>query len=151
VDTGTNPSWVARTLFAIRWKFGALLGWDDPDSGVESRVPTLRDRLPADLRERPAGPEFDRLPFRSVYLTENEWAAEMANQTVHGVMHIGWVPDDVGGYRGQMAVLVKPNGLFGTAYMAAIAPFRHLIVYPPLMREIEQEWRVNTPRDPPAA
>jgi hypothetical protein len=151
VDTGTNPSWVARTLFAIRWKLGALLGWDDPDSGVGSRVPTLRDRLPADLRERPAGPEFDRLPFRSVYLTENEWAAEMANRTVHGVMHIGWVPDDVGGYRGQMAVLVKPNGLFGTAYMAAIAPFRHLIVYPPLMREIEQEWRVNTPRDPPAA
>jgi len=26
------------------------------------------------------------------------------------VMHIGWVADDVGGYRGQMAVLVKPNG-----------------------------------------
>jgi hypothetical protein len=41
----------------------------------------------------------------------------------------------------QMAVLVKPNGLFGTAYMAAIRPFRHLIVYPPAMRQIEREWR----------
>ena len=49
---------------------------------------------------------------------------------MHGVMHIGWVPDGSGGYRGQMAVFVKPNGLFGTAYMAAIRPFRHLIVYP---------------------
>jgi hypothetical protein len=37
-----------------------------------------------------------------------------------------------------MAVLVKPNGLFGSAYMAAIRSFRHLIVYPRLIREIER-------------
>ena len=59
---------------------------------------------------------------------------------MHGVMHVGWVPDGHGGYRGQMAVLVKPNGRFGAAYMAAIRPFRHLIVYPPLMRLIERKW-----------
>ena len=140
-DTADNPSRFARTLFAIRWKIGAIFGWDDPGTGVGSRVPTLRDRLPADLRDGPSGPRFDRLPFTSVYLTDNEWAAEMANRTVHAVMHIGWVPDDAGGYRGQMAVLVKPNGLPGRAYMAAMAPFRHLIVYPPLMRGIGQEWR----------
>lgn len=28
-------------------------------------------------------------------------------------MHVGWVPDGSGGYRGQMAVLVEPNGLLG--------------------------------------
>jgi hypothetical protein len=39
-----------------------------------------------------------------------------------------------------MAVLVKPNGLLGTVYMAAIRPFRHLIVYPAIMREMEQAW-----------
>jgi hypothetical protein len=149
-DTATNPSRVARALFAIRWKLGALLGWDDPNSGVGSRVPTLRDRLPIDLRDGPSGPEFDTLPFRSVYLTHNEWAAEMANRTVHGVMHIGWVTDETGGYRGQMAVLVKANGLFGRAYMAVIAPFRYLVVYPPLMREIGQAWQAETPDDPPA-
>ncbi len=54
----------------------------------------------------------------------------MANRTVHSVMHVGWVPDGTGGYRGQMAVLVKPNGWFGAAYMAAIKPFRYLVVYP---------------------
>jgi len=27
--------------------------------------------------------------------------------------------------------------------MAAIRPFRHLIVYPALMREIEREWRAR--------
>ena len=110
----------------------------DADPGP--RDPTLRDRLPADLRDAPSGPEFDRLPFSSLYLLEDEFAAEIVNRTVHGVLYLGWVPDGSGGYRGQMAVLVKPNGLLGTAYMAAIRPFRHLIVYPPLMREIEQEW-----------
>ena len=144
-DTSRNPSRVARALFAIRWKLGELLGWDDPDSGFGSRGPTLRDRLPADLRDEPAGPEFDTLPFSSVYLTDNEWAAEIANRTVHGVLHMGWVPDGAGGYRGQMAVLVKPNGLFGKAYMAAIAPFRHLIVYPPLVREIGRRWQADAP------
>jgi hypothetical protein len=49
-----------------------------------------------------------------------------------------------------MAVLVKPNGLLGTAYMAAIMPFRHLIVYPPLMREIGQAWRASADDPTPA-
>ncbi|AZM56573.1 DUF2867 domain-containing protein [Streptomyces sp. WAC 01529] len=140
-DTAESPSWIARTLFAIRWQLGKIFGWDNPDSGVGARVATLRDRLPADLREGPTGPEFKKLPFSSVYLTDDEWASEMSNRTVHGVMHLSWVPDGKGGYRGQMAVLVKPNGLFGTAYMAAISPFRHLLVYPPLMREIGETWR----------
>ena len=58
-------------------------------------------------------------------------------------MHIGWVPDGAGGYRGQMAVLVKPNGRFGHAYMAAIAPFRHLIVYPVLIPSIGRRWQAS--------
>jgi hypothetical protein len=45
-----------------------------------------------------------------------------------------------------MAVLVKPNGLLGRAYMAGIAPFRHLIVYPPLMRDIGQGWQAGAER-----
>ena len=142
-DPAQGSSRVARTLWAIRWKLGELLGWDDPDAGLGSRVPTLRDRLPADLREAPSGPEFDALPFTSLYLLDDEWAAETANRTVHGVMHMGWVRDETGGYRGQMAVLVKPNGLFGTAYMAAIRPFRHVIVYPPMLRQIGREWRAR--------
>jgi hypothetical protein len=136
-----GSSRAARTLWAIRWKVGELLGWDGPDAGLGSRVPTLRDRLPADLRDAPSGPDFD--PFTSLYLLEDEFAAEMANRTVHAVMHLGWVPDGAGGYRGQMAVLLKPNGLFGAAYMAAIKPFRYVIVYPALMRQIGREWRAG--------
>jgi hypothetical protein len=104
-----------------------------------------------DLREAPSGPELDTLPFEPLYLLHDEWAAEVANSTMHGVMHLGWVPDGHGGYRGQMAVLVKPNGLLGEAYMAAIRPFRHLIVYPAMLRQIERAWMAggeNRPRAP---
>jgi hypothetical protein len=149
-DPSQGSSRAARALFAIRWKVGELLGWDGPDAGLDSRVPTLRDRLPADLRDAPAGPDFEALPFASLYLLEDEWAAEIANRTMHGVMHLGWIPDGTGGYHGQMAVLVKPNGLFGAGYMAAIRPFRHLIVYPRMIREIGRDWRSDAGEPTPA-
>lgn len=150
-DPSQGASRTARALWAIRWKVGGLLGWDGEDAGLGSRVPTLRNRLPADLRKGPSGPNFDPLPFSSLYLTGDEWAAEIANKTVHAIMHIGWVPDETraGGYRGQMAVLVKPNGRLGSIYMAIINPFRHMIVYPPALRQMEQAWRAAT--DGPAA
>jgi hypothetical protein len=143
LDPERSGSRAVRLLFALRWKIGGLLGWDDPATGVGSRVPTLRDRLPADLREGVSGPAFDALPFSALYLTDDEFAGEIANKTVHGVVHLGWVPDGDGGHRGQMAVLVKPNGLLGVAYMAAIAPFRHVLVYPPMLREIGRAWRAG--------
>jgi hypothetical protein len=144
LDPAKSRSTAVRALFDLRWKVGGLLGWDAPDAGVGTRVPTLRDRLPADLRDGPSGPDFDALPFKPLYLTDNELAAETANRTVHGVMHLGWIQDATGGYRAEMAVYVKRNGLFGTAYMAAIMPFRYLLVYPPMLREVGREWRERT-------
>jgi hypothetical protein len=143
-DPSQSSSVAIRTLTAIRWKIGELFGWDGADTGVGSRVPTLRDRLPVDLRRGPSGPKTHALPFASLYLTEDEWAAEAANRTMHGVIHIGRVPDKTGGFRAQMAVYVKPNGLLGIGYMAAIRPFRYLVVYPPMMRELGRIWRAET-------
>ena len=139
-DPSRSSFGAVRALFAIRWKLGELLGWDRPDAGLGSRVPTLRDRLPADLRQTETRPEFDALPFSPLYVTDDEMAAETANRTVHGVMHMGWVREGTGGYRGQMAVYVKPNGLLGEGYLAAIKPFRHLIVYPAMLRDIGRRW-----------
>jgi hypothetical protein len=139
----------ARMIWAIRWKVGELLGWGNPDAG--SKAPTLRDRLPEDLRAAPTGPEFGALPFTSLYLLDDEWAAEIANRTMRGVLHVGWIPVGTGHYRGQLAVYVKPNGLLGTAYMAAIRPFRHLIVYPQMLRQIGRAWRVGVATYPPAS
>jgi hypothetical protein len=141
-DPSRSSSSAVRTLFAIRWKLGELFGWDEPDPAAGSEAPTLRDRLPADLRDAPA-PDFEALPFTSLYMVEDEFAAEVANRTMHGVMHIGRIPLKTGGFRAQMAVLVKPNGRFGSAYMATIRPFRHLIVYPAIMRESERQWRAG--------
>src|SRR3954447_23053164 len=140
--TEESPSRASRALWAIRWKLGEVFGWDEVKEGdLPSDWQMLRDRLPADLRDGPSGPEFETLPFKPVYLLEDEWAAELANKTVHGVLHLSWVPGDEGGYRGQMSVYVKPNGLFGRAYLAAIQPFRHLVVSPPMLRELERRWR----------
>lgn len=144
-DPERDSSGATRVLWAIRSKTGALLGWDDPARGLGKRVPTLRDRLPDDLRDGPSGPEGNGLPFSSLYLTDDEWLSEIANATVHGLLHIGWVEDDDGGYRGQMAIYVKPNGLAGRAYMLAIKPFRHTIVYPALLRRIGRDWRTGEP------
>ena len=110
-DPSQSLPGAARALWALRWKLGELLGWDDKDDGVGSRVSTLRDRLPADLRDAPPVPEVDSLPFSSLYLREDEWAAEVANRTMHGVMHIGWVPDGNG-------ALPRPDGGLGEAKWA---------------------------------
>lgn len=152
-DPARQPAPV-RALFALRLKLGAVLGWDDPSTGTGTgtgaKAMTLRDRLPPDLAGGPSGPDFGVLPFTSLYQTDDEFAAELANRTMHGVLHLGWVPDDDGGHRGQLAVLVKRNGVFGSAYMAAIKPFRHLLVYPLMLRRLERKWRTPTPSGGPA-
>lgn len=130
----------AQALMRIRVQLGALLGLDDPQTGVGARVQTLKQRLPADVPGATDPPAGGSLAFETVYRLKDEWAAEIANRTMHGVLHLGWVPIGEGRYRGQMAVLVKPNGLQGRAYMAAIRPFRHLIVYPSMLRRIERVW-----------
>ena len=141
-DLERSTSTPVRLLVAIRTKLGERLGWDESGAGFGSRVTSLRDRLPADLRT----PAFDvhlRLPFRPLLATDDEWAGEAANRTMHGVLHLGRVPRQDGGFGVQLAVLVKPNGLAGTAYMAAIKPFRYLVVYPQLLRAIERAWKAE--------
>ena len=149
LDPSHSASPAVRALFAMRWKLGALLGWDEEDAGIGGRVTALRARLPAELRATPA-PAFVALPFASLYLLNDEFAAEIANRTMHGVMHLGWVAETEGRYRGQMAVLVKPNGAFGETYMGAIRPFRRLLVYPPLMHEFGRAWHAPAQEPTPA-
>jgi hypothetical protein len=134
---------VVAALFALRWRLGALFGLDRGETGLGTRVPSLRDRLPADLSAAVDTNLPAESAFRPVYVTDDEAALEIANETMHGVLHLGWVPEGDGGYRGQMAVLVKPNGLLGRAYMAAIAPFRYALVYPLMLRTIGRLWRTT--------
>ncbi|WTX00765.1 DUF2867 domain-containing protein (plasmid) [Streptomycetaceae bacterium NBC_01309] len=137
-DSRKDP-FPVRFLFAVRWKLGALFGWDTPQAGVGERVTSLRNRLPQDLAQTAddATPCTD--PFTELYQTDNEAARELANETVHDIMHLGWVQVD-DGYELRMAALVKPNGAFGRLYMGFIAPFRYLIIYPALTEQWERAW-----------
>jgi hypothetical protein len=144
-----GKSVATRLLFGIRFRLGGWLGWDD----AAARLPipgggetTLRARLPADLRGSANDVGLGSSRFTPLYRTDDEWAAEISNRTVHAVMHLAWIDKGEGRYQGQMGVYVKPRGRLGAAYMAAIAPFRHVIVYPALMRGIEHAWNARAAR-----
>jgi Protein of unknown function (DUF2867) len=128
---------VVGLLFTVREALGRAFDWDG--AADDPARPSLRDRLPADLRHSPST-VTPAMGFTPLYQVDDEWAAELINKTVHGVIHLGWVPDQSGGYRGQMAILVKPNGLLGRAYMTAITPFRYLIVYPRMLKGVGRKW-----------
>lgn len=144
----------ARALWCVRDLLGRWVGLGristpaDPGSmrpaGAQpipgTQETSLADRLPADLRDTAAGPRFEYLPFVTLYRADQEFAAETSNRTVHAVLHLAWVDQGGGRYRGQMAVYVKPRGRLGHAYMGLIRPFRYWIVYPALMRQIERSW-----------
>ena len=123
---------------------GRWFGWD---GGAERPIPgrdetSLAERLPDDLRGTAAGLKIGS-SFSPLYRTDTEFAAELSNQTVHGVLHLAWVDRGHGRYQGQMAVYVKPRGRLGKQYMAFIAPFRHWVVYPALLRQIERAWQAR--------
>jgi Protein of unknown function (DUF2867) len=150
----TRALWRLRDLLGEWFGLGRIHveGTTAPDQGAGAlpipgtTATTLADRLPEDLRGTAADTDFGSLPFSPLYRTDLEAAAEVSNQTVHGVAHLSWVDQGGGRYRGQMAVYVKPRGLFGRAYMALIKPFRYLIVYPALMREFERAWSCEHPQ-----
>jgi hypothetical protein len=143
-----------RALWGLRELLGRWLGLDrnstPPDATDDAenalaipgtRETTLLERVPDDLRGTAAVSIAPDKPFRALYRTDREYAAELSNRTVHGVLHLGWVEQDDGRYRGQMAVLVKSRGRFGQAYMAFIKPFRHALVYPALLRVADRAWQ----------
>jgi hypothetical protein len=153
LDPAQSDSSATRFLWQLRDRLGAWFGLgtitvpvDHDSTASRQAIPgtgetSLLERLPEDLRGTAADADFNSVPFSPLYRTDREVAAEVSNQTVHGVAHFGWADQGKGRYQGQMAVYVKPRGPFGHAYMALIKPFRYLIVYPALMRQFERAWR----------
>ena len=156
--TGSDPahaeSGPTRFLWQLRDRLGTWLdlgGISSPADGSGGRLTipgtdefSLAERLPADLRDTTAGLSFASLPFEPLYQTDVEFAAEISNRTVHAAMHLAWAEQGNDRYQGQMAVYVKPRGVFGKGYMELIKPFRHWIVYPALMRQTERTWKART-------
>jgi len=152
LDPANADSLPARALWRIRDRLGAWFDLgriSEPDDGEQglpipgTEQTSLTERLPDDLRGSPWHHDFGSLPFKPLYRTDNESAAEISNKTVFGVLHLAWVDKGHGQFQGQMGVYVKPRGAFGRAYMAFIKPFRYWVVYPALMRQIERRWKAS--------
>jgi hypothetical protein len=140
----TRMLWRLRDLLGSWLDLGRISAPTDGGAGglpIPGGVETsLAERLPEDLRGSAEDVDFGSLPFSPLFQTADEFAAEVSNRTMHGVMHLAWVERGEGRYQAQMAVYVKPRGAAGRAYMALIKPFRYLIVYPALMRQSERMW-----------
>ncbi len=107
-----ETSILVRALFGLRLALGKIFGWDN-DQGIG---------------------------FYEVFRDPREQVLRIENKTVTALMHLGWVQKPNHTWTAQMAVFVLPRGRLGRWYMRAIAPFRHRIVYPALMRAGKRRW-----------
>ena len=157
LNLARNGPRVVRALFRLRAQLGRWFRWNDGEwDGKTVKLPipgctetTLRDRLPEDLKNRLPDPRERAKKFLLLYSTDNEWAAELSNSTVHAIEHLVWIDQGGGRYRGQLGVYVKPRGWFGSFYLALIGPFRRAIVYPVAIARIESVWQSRNGPQPP--
>lgn len=137
-DALLSASALVRALVAIRGFAGRLFGWDRarPEHAAESYV----HRLSPEQRSRSLVPPGTADgPFRSVYVYPAEALSEVRNATVHAFSCMALRPRG-SGYRLYWAVYVKPVSPLTRLYMAAIDPFRRVIVYPTILRRARAEW-----------
>jgi len=92
-----------------------------------------RSLVPMGVREGPNG------LFRVVYQFENEKLVELINRTAHAAA-LSALVETANSYRFYFAVYVRSVGRLTPFYMAAIDPFRKLIVYPSLLRSVRATW-----------
>jgi hypothetical protein len=139
---------IARSLALLRVFLGETFGLDQNINSLP--IPgcietSLKDRLSAEDRKRSlaevsaeGAPDEDS--WRIVYLYEDEILIELSNNTVHALMHGGWVHKSGNYFTARLAVYAKPRGTMGELYMKLIMPFRHAIVYPVMMEEVKKRW-----------
>jgi len=133
-----TPSPLVSALLNIRFFVGRRLGWDREPAATcwESFAKRLTD---ADLSRSLVPPGTPEGPFRVVYSFENEQLLEIINRTAHAAALSALVETE-NAYRFYFAVYVCSVSRFTPVYMAAIDPFRRLIVYPSLLRSVRANW-----------
>lgn len=140
----------AAALFALRGVLGRILALDDDDGtrAIPGRDETrIRARLDDADRARDRGvlPPRYAGAFETVYGFADEALFEIANRTVHALLHLSWVPSPDGHRRVVLAVYVRARGAGGRAYLALIRPFRHAVVYPAWITHVVRTWQVRRP------
>lgn len=134
---GNAPAAV-KALFALRHYVGNLLGWDDRAAVREGA--SFADRLTVEDRAASLDtPGTAHGSFNILYRFEHEQLAEIRNATVLAFSSLSIRPVP-GGYLLYLGVFVQPVHRFTRLYMALIAPFRRVIVYPALIRQVQSAW-----------
>jgi len=140
-----------RALLGLRRVLGTLFGWDRDESlAIPGCTETsLRERLSTADRERDRSVEFSspttQLPFRSVYVFEDEALLEVSNRTIHALLHLSRVETSERRWSVVMAIYIKSRGRLSNAYMALIKPFRYAVVYPALIKHLMRSWEALRP------
>lgn len=123
---------LSGALFRFREWLGRVFGWDD---AAPLAIPGSTECSVAERLSGQAAPADRVGPFQRIYRTEREALYEISNRTVHALMHLGEADG-----RPVMAVYVKTRGVLSQLYLWLIAPFRHLVVYPAMLRTARAAW-----------
>jgi hypothetical protein len=134
------PGLPTRLLFGMRRLLGRVFGWDR-----ETQATVALERLSEAQRRSSLTPpgSADGI-FRLLYEFPNESVGEIRNATVHAFVCMALAPR-ASGYRFYLAVYVEPVSWLTPLYMAAIEPFRRLIVYPALLARLRAAWIASYP------
>jgi hypothetical protein len=129
---------VVQGLFWLRGCIGGLFGWDHGRPAWKAE--SYADRLsPADRAQSLAAPGTPDGKFSLLYRFEDEQLSELRNATVHAFASLSIRPTP-GGYLAYVGVFVRPVHRFTRLYMAGIAAFRRLVVYPAIIRKMQSAW-----------
>jgi hypothetical protein len=139
----------ALALLRFRRVLGLLLRLD-ADRALA--IPGCREeRVRARLDDADRAADTGLLPsrvgsaFEPVYAFAEEALLEIANRTIHALLHLSWVAAPNGHRTVVLAIYVKSRGWQSRAYLALIRPFRHMVVYPAWIAHLTRTWEVLRP------
>jgi Protein of unknown function (DUF2867) len=139
----------AAALLWLRRALGRVFALDaDRALAIPGRSEQrVRERLDDADRARDLGVLPSRVgsAFEPVYAFDDEALLEIANRTIHALLHLSWVPAASGHRFVVLAVYVKSRGWQSRAYLALIRPFRHAVVYPAWIAHMTRTWQVLRP------
>ncbi len=134
----THPPPLVRALLNMRFFVGWLLRWDrEPAATTWETFATRMTTADGSKSLAPAGTREGL--FRVVYRFENEQLLELINRTAHAAA-LSALVETANAYRFYFGVYVRSVSRFTPIYMALIDPFRKLVVYPSLLRNVRAKW-----------
>jgi hypothetical protein len=139
----------AGGLIWLRRVLGQVLALD---SDRAQPIPGRREnRVRARLTDADRARDLGLLPdkvagnFEVVYAFADEALLEIANKTIHALLHLSWIESAHGRRAVALAVYVKSRGWQSRAYLALIKPFRFAVVYPAWIAHLTRTWQVLRP------